>query len=322
MLANDWTKTRRATLPEPNHELHLQDQFYGTDPAQINPFNPPRPATTYELLNEDVMVSANVGQPDADAPDSEEANCYTPLETLSKSKQEKLSREATARLAGVDGLDEANIARFTRETSNLLAISHPDVVHDIITRVFSPTVIMTISNACKNLPIRGKFVIHLDDEDRTFLDWTRMSLHLVHEFLDIVKALTSPGSNESDGQKSELAVKTSMNHLLDSNLAELSSTLSFASLRTKCMEVWKTNSRLRLHLSGNSTDIATNACQYLESLKARAYRSKRASYFVELLRVNGIYAPGGTCTVDFPTLMTHLFAYLEQIKNSWVLVTR
>ena len=181
---------------------------------------------------------------------------------------------------------------------------------------------MTISNACENLPIRGKFVIHLDDEDRTFLDWTHMSVYLLHEFLDIVKALTSPGSNESDAQKSELAVKTSMNHLLDGNLAELSSTISFASLRTKCEEPWKTNSRLRQYLSNNGTDIATNACQYLDSLKARAPRSKRACYFGELLRVNGVYSPGGPCNTDFNTLITHLFSYLEQIKNSWVLVTR
>ena len=221
---------QNKTSDAPGHELHLQDQFYGTDPAQLNPFNLPRPAITFEQLNEDVMVSANVGLTDADSPDSEEANCYTPLETMSKSKQEKLSREASTKLAGVDGLDEATIARFTRETSSLLAISHPDIVHDIIIRVFSSTVIMTISNACDNLSIRGKFVIHLDDDSRAFLDWTHMSLYKVHELLDIVKALTFPGSNESDAQKSELAVKTSMNYLLDGNLAELSSTLAFTLL--------------------------------------------------------------------------------------------
>ncbi len=120
-----------------------------------------------------------------------------------------------------------------------------------------------------------------------------MSLYKEHKFLDIVKALTSPGSNESDAQKSELAVKTSINHLLNGNLAELSSTLSFASLRTKCMDGWKTNSRLGLHLSTNSTDIATNACQYLESLKAKATRSKNANYFTELHSTNENNHHGG-----------------------------
>ena len=125
MLANEWTKTRRATPPDLTHELHLQDQFYGTDPAQLNPFNPPRPAITFQDLNEDVMVSANEGLADADAPESGEPNCYTPLETLSKSKQEKLSREATTKLAGVDGLDEATITRFTRETKKPVSNKSP-----------------------------------------------------------------------------------------------------------------------------------------------------------------------------------------------------
>ena len=128
MLSNEWTKTRRATPPDLTEELHLQDQLYGTDPSQTNPFNPPRPAITFGQLNADVMVSANHGLTDADSPDSEEDNCYTSYETLSKSKQEKLWREATTKFAGVDSLDEATITRFIRETSSLLAISHPDIV--------------------------------------------------------------------------------------------------------------------------------------------------------------------------------------------------
>ena len=121
------------------------------------------------------MVATNRGQADGEVEESDLDNCYSPAETLSKSRQEKLSRVATTKLAGVEGLDEAQIARFTQETSHLFSITHPDVVHDIVTRVFTPNVIMTISNACDNLPIRGKFVIHLDDGDRAFLDWTRCS---------------------------------------------------------------------------------------------------------------------------------------------------
>ena len=75
-------------------------------------------------------------------------------------------------------------------------------------------------------------------------------------------------------------------------------------------------------MSANSTDIATIACQYLESLKPKAPRSKRASYFIELLRTNGIFSPGGACTTDFSSLMNHWLVFLEQIKNSWVIVTR
>ena len=69
MLVNEYTKKRRTPPPETTHELHRQDQFYGTDPAQINPFNPPRPAITFQDLNEDVMVAANEGLVDKDAPE-------------------------------------------------------------------------------------------------------------------------------------------------------------------------------------------------------------------------------------------------------------
>ena len=228
MLAKEFTKKRRSPPPAMDHVLHSQDRYYGIDPSLTfgfnNPFNLPRPALKFQDLNEDVMVASNEGLTDEGDAESTAQNCYSPTETLSKSKQEKLSRDEATKIAGVDSLDESQLSRFTQDTNHLASISHPDVVHDIILRVFAPTVIMTISNACNNLPIRGKFVIHLDDENRPFLDWTHMSLHKVHEFLDVVKALTSPGSNESNAQKSELAVKISMNHLLDSNLAELSST--------------------------------------------------------------------------------------------------
>jgi hypothetical protein len=153
MLANEYTKKRRFTTPAGNHVLNQHDSLYGIDPAQINIFDPPPAARTYEELNQDVMVAANSGQTDGDVEDALiRENCYTPVEVMSKAKQEKLSRDTTTKLADVEGLDEAQIKRFIRETSHLQTITHPDVVHDIISRVFSPTVIMTISNACENLP--------------------------------------------------------------------------------------------------------------------------------------------------------------------------
>jgi len=62
------------------------------DPAQTSPFDPPQPAITFQKLNEDVMVASNEGPVDKDAPEPGEANCYSPLELLSKSKQETLLR--------------------------------------------------------------------------------------------------------------------------------------------------------------------------------------------------------------------------------------
>ena len=64
MLVNEYTKRRRTPPPEMSHKLHRQDQFYGIDPSNVNPFNPPRPALTYQDLNEDVMVAANEGLTD------------------------------------------------------------------------------------------------------------------------------------------------------------------------------------------------------------------------------------------------------------------
>ena len=86
MIANEYTKKRRATVPEGNHLLNSHDGLYGRDPAQINPFDPPPAARTYEELNQDVMVASNRGQPDGDVEDADRENCYTPVEVLSKAK--------------------------------------------------------------------------------------------------------------------------------------------------------------------------------------------------------------------------------------------
>lgn len=128
------------------------------------------------------------------------------------------------KISSVDLLNESQIVRFRQETSHLASISHPDVIHSIVTRMFLPDVIVTISNACMALPIRGKFFLHLDERGRAF-DWTNMSMHHLHLFLDIVKALTSPGSNETDAQKTESAMRVSMNGLLDATLSDIDSIL-------------------------------------------------------------------------------------------------
>ena len=105
MLSNEWTKTRRATPPDLAHVLHLPDQLYGVDPSQTNPMNPPQPALTYQDLNKDVTVATNEGLTDGDIIESGGKFCYSPAETLSKSKQEKLS----------DSLDESQSSRLKND---------------------------------------------------------------------------------------------------------------------------------------------------------------------------------------------------------------
>ena len=151
MLSTEYTKQRRATVPADSTVLNLHDGLYGLDPTQINIFDPPPAALTYFELNQDVMVVSNSGQTDGDVEDALiKENCYTPVEVLSKGNQEKLSRDATTKLAGVEELDEGQITRFTRETSHLLAISHPDIVHGIILRVFKPTVLSVRAKTLKD----------------------------------------------------------------------------------------------------------------------------------------------------------------------------
>ena len=222
-----------------------------------------------------------------------------PRPKLCGRRKEKLCRDSVTKISSVDLLNESQLDRFIQETSHLVSISHPDVTHSIVTRIFSSDVIVTISNACVDLPIRGKFFLHLDEKGRVYLDWTNMSIHHLHLFLDIVKALTSPGSNETDDQKTELAMRVSLNVLLDATLSDLDSILQLATLLTKCTDNWINNHRLRALLSSMDTDIATKACQYLESIKQSAPRAKRAGYFLELLRTEGIYHLGGTCTNSF-----------------------
>ena len=107
-----------------------------------------------------------------------------------------------------------------------------------------------------------------------------------------------------------------MNILLDATLSDIETILQFATLMTKCTENWKSNHRLRPLLTDADTDIATQACQYLESFKQSAPRSRRAGQFFELLRTEGTYHPGGTCTGSFESLINLLQSYLEQTKNN------
>ena len=321
------TKQRLSPPPRDDRALNIRDMYYGTDPHQIRPFEErPPPARWFADLNQDVMTATNEGGPDAPEKGQEQSrplpNCYTPNEVLTKSRQERLFRDEVTKITSVDLLNESQLARFRQETSHLESISHPDVVHSIMMRIFSPSVIVTISNAFNDLPIRGKFFLHLDEMGRTYFDWTNMSMHHLHLFLDIIKALTSPGSNETDAQKTESAMRVSMNVLLDATLSDLDSVLQFATLETKCTDNWTNNFRLRSLLPKNDTDIATKACQYLESFKTSAPRFKRAGYFLELLRAEGIYHPGGTCTGSFESLINHLQSYLEQTKNNWTIVKR
>ena len=212
------------------------------------------------------MIAMNEGDKDVNENGANFPNCYTPAETLP---------DSVTKISSVDLLNESQLDRFIQETSHLVSISHPDVTHSIVTRIFSSDVIVTISNACVDLPIRGKFFLHLDEKGRVYLDWTNMSIHHLHLFLDIVKALTSPGSNETDDQKTELAMRVSLNVLLDATLSDLDSILQLATLLTKCTDNWINNHRLRALLSSMDTDIATKACQYLESIKQSAPRAKK-----------------------------------------------
>ena len=116
-----------------------------------------------------MVTATNKGKVNGPESAADQRNCYSPTEALEKSKQEKLSRDETTKVSGVDELIESQLMRFRQETIHLTSITHPDVVHDIVTCIFSPDVIMTISNACDNLPFRGKFSLHLDDEDRAFV---------------------------------------------------------------------------------------------------------------------------------------------------------
>ena len=106
MLAKEYTKKRRSPSPSMDHTLHSQDRYYGVDPSLtfgfFNTVNFPRPALKFEDLNEDVMVVSNEGLTDESDAESTAKNCYTPTETLSKSKQEKLSRDETTKIVHVD----------------------------------------------------------------------------------------------------------------------------------------------------------------------------------------------------------------------------
>ena len=120
------------------------------------------------------MRATNKGEPDVPEKGQPKSaalpNCYTPAETMKKAQQEKFCRNEVIKISGEDLLNESQLVRFRQETSHLASILHPDVVNGIVTRIFSPVVIIMVSNACNDLPIRGKFFLHLDERGRAYLD--------------------------------------------------------------------------------------------------------------------------------------------------------
>ena len=106
MFAARIIKKRQSPPPSEDQLLNKRDQLYGVDPNRINPFESGLPiALTYGDLNQDVMVAANEGEPDASekglARSSPLPNCYTPSEVIKKAQQEKLCRDEVTKISGI-----------------------------------------------------------------------------------------------------------------------------------------------------------------------------------------------------------------------------
>jgi len=111
MLVN--TKKRMSPDPAEDQVLNNRDAAYGLNPAVLNAFNDEVVlAKVFGDLNKDVMLAANEGEPDVteggDAAISM-ANCYSPAETLTKARQEKLSRDNFGKITGMDSLNDVAI---------------------------------------------------------------------------------------------------------------------------------------------------------------------------------------------------------------------
>ena len=106
------TKKRLSPSPRDDRALNIRDQFYGTDPHQIRPFEEgPPPARWFADLNKDVTTCSNEGEPDAPEKGQDQSkplpNCYTPSEVLTKARQEKLFRDEVTKITSVDLLNES-----------------------------------------------------------------------------------------------------------------------------------------------------------------------------------------------------------------------
>ena len=107
--------------------------------------------------------------------------------SLSRKEQQRLFHSApTQSVAALTNLSKEGLKKLKRETGHLLGCNQGDYMEVLLKRVLQGSVVPIIEGTVKRLPVRGEFMLHINEEGRLGLSWKKMSMHKLHRFLDML----------------------------------------------------------------------------------------------------------------------------------------
>jgi hypothetical protein len=107
--------------------------------------------------------------------------------SLSRKEQQRLFHSNPTQSVGlVTHLSKSVLKKLKSETGHLLGCTQGDYMKVLLERVLQGNVIPIINGTVKRLPVRGEFMLHINEEGRLDLAWMKMSMHKLHRFLDLL----------------------------------------------------------------------------------------------------------------------------------------
>ena len=107
--------------------------------------------------------------------------------TMSRKEQQKLFHSMPTQSVGlVTHLSRSVLKKLKSETGHLLGCNQGDYMEVFLRRVLQGSVVPIIDGTVKRLPVRGEFMLHINEEGRLDLEWMKMSMHKLHRFLDLL----------------------------------------------------------------------------------------------------------------------------------------
>ena len=335
--------TPKACCFAGDYQLAKQDEYFGNKPGGMNPFITNR-SRTFEELNDGVDDRfqepkdgcAKEGgtefdkdvdnNDDDDAPANEkdgEHNMYAGPNASSKigiKKQEADFRNQTSKVSHVTVCEVEQLVKWQQTTQTLLYCNNKGLIHDLVIATISEPVILQITFMCRELPIKGKFYIDLDVDGTPFLDWTRMSMYLLHQFIDVLKSAATSGCYETDAALTASVTRKALDMLISANLADFAknSTASIAALHAKVLGPFVTDIRISeyLDIAKHSSDMSSYAFEYLLEKKGKTYKT-RVTHLLDILRERQYYVVASAATVGIKKLLSAIVDAIRELTMAW-----
>ena len=240
---------------------------------------------------------------------------------LSRTEQQKLySSQPTQSIVALTSLGKEALKRLKRETGHLLGCDQEDLMEIFLKRVLQGSVVPIIEGTVKRLPVRGEFMLHINEDGRLSLAWMKMSMHKLHRFLDLL-IHDIKGSAEitfvTPQKEATLLAIEFVEQLKRFNIGELASdsqilTRVMAEARYHFSDV---NMRLNVYISDpvNSQTVVFGVFQYLKTTTVPETERLRNEKIIRLFETMKIIDP------QFPTIPNEL-GYIGFLQECEIMI--